>query len=79
MSRISRRKFLGSSAAVPLGLGFAAEASAQEIGTPATGLATMIVTGANVYTMVWDNPKAEAIAVRGKRLLAVGSDEDEER
>jgi predicted amidohydrolase YtcJ len=76
MDRITRRKFLGSSAAVPLGLAFAGEASAQEIGTPATGLATMIVTGANVYTMVWDNPKAEAIAVRGNRLLAVGSNED---
>jgi predicted amidohydrolase YtcJ len=57
-------------------MGLAAEASAQEVGTPATGLATMIVTGANVYTMVWDNPKAEAIAVRGNRLLAVGSNEE---
>ena len=76
MSRITRRKFLGSSAAVPLGLGFAAGASAQEMGTPATGLATLIVTGANIHTMVWDNPKAEAIAVRGNRLLAVGSNED---
>ena len=76
MSRITRRKFLGSSAAAPLGLAFAGEASAQEVGMPATGLATMIVTGANVHTMVWDNPKAEAIAVRGNRLLAVGSNED---
>jgi predicted amidohydrolase YtcJ len=76
MSRISRRNFLGSSAALPFGMGLAAEASAQEVGTPATGLATMIVTGANVYTMVWDNPKAEAIAVRGNRLLAVGSNEE---
>jgi predicted amidohydrolase YtcJ len=74
MSRITRRKFLGSTAAVPLGLGAAAEAPAQ--GTPATGMASMIVTGANVYTMVHNNPKAEAIAVRGNRLLAVGSNED---
>ena len=74
MSRITRRKFLGSTAAVPLGLGIAAETSAQ--GRPATGMATMIVTGANVYTMVWDNPKATAIAVRGNRLLAVGDDDD---
>ncbi len=73
MSRITRRKFLGSTAAVPLGLGIAAETSAQ--GKPATGMATMIVTGANVYTMVWDNPKATAIAVRGNRLLAVGDDD----
>jgi len=57
-----------------MGLGFAAESSAQ--GTPATGMASMIVTGANIYTMVWDNPKVTAIAVRGNRLLAVGNDED---
>ena len=74
MSGITRRKFLGSSAAIPLGLGIAAGSSAQ--GTPATGMASMIVTGANVYTMVWDEPKAEAIAIRGDRLLAVGSNED---
>jgi predicted amidohydrolase YtcJ len=76
MSRITRRKFLGSSAALPLGFGLAAESSAQDMGTISTGLASMIVTGANVYTMVWDNPKATALAVRGNRLLAVGSDED---
>ena len=74
MSRISRRKFLGSSAAIPLGLGAASESSAQ--GTPATGMASMIVTGANIHTMAYDNPTAEAIAVRGDRLLAVGSNED---
>jgi len=74
MNRITRRKFLGSTAAVPLGLGIAAESSAQ--GNPATGMASMIVTGANVITMVWDKPKAEAIAVRGNRILAVGSNED---
>ena len=76
MGRITRRKFLGSSAALPLGLGLGSESSAQEMGMPSTGLASTIVTGANVYTMVWDNPKAEAIAVRGNRLLAVGSNED---
>ena len=76
MSRITRRKFLGSSAALPLGFGLAGEGSTQEMGTPATGLASTIVTNANVYTMVWDNPKAEAIAVRGDRLLAVGSNQD---
>lgn len=76
MSRISRRKFLGSSAALPLGLGLGAESSAQDMGTVSTGLASTIVTGANVHTMVWDNPKATAIAVRGNRLLAVGSDEE---
>jgi predicted amidohydrolase YtcJ len=76
MSHISRRKFLGSSAALPLGLGIAAEASAQDTGIAPTGAASMIVTDGNVYTMSSSNPKAEAIAIRGNRLLAVGSNED---
>ena len=74
MSRISRRKFLGSSAALPLGLGLSAGAAAQ--GGALTGTASMIVTGANVLTMDSDQPTAEAIAVRGDRILAVGSNEE---
>ena len=76
MSRFTRREFMGSSAALPLGLGLASPASAAEVETPVTGAASMIVTGANVITMDADNPRAEAIAVRGDRLLAVGSDEE---
>jgi predicted amidohydrolase YtcJ len=76
MRQVSRRKFLGSSAALPLGLGFAGGAMAQDTGIAATGLASMIVTGGKVYTMASDNPRVEAIAVRGNRLLAVGSNED---
>jgi predicted amidohydrolase YtcJ len=76
MKRVTRRKFLGSSAALPLGLGIAGEALAQDTGVAPTGIASMIVTGANVYTMSSSNPKAEAIAIRGNRLLAVGSNED---
>jgi len=67
MSGISRRKFLGSSAALPLGLGLAAGASAQS--GSLTGSASMIVTGAKVLTMDWDQPLAEAIAIRGDRIL----------
>ena len=73
MSRFTRREFIGSSAALPLGLGIASRASAEAAETPATGAASVIVTGANVITMDTDNPSAEAIAVRGDRLLAVGS------
>lgn len=76
MKRYTRRKFLGSSAVLPLGLGIGGTALSQEPGSPATGDASLIVTGANVYTMVHDNPKAEAIAIRGDRLLAVGSNAD---
>ena len=76
MSRFTRREFVGSSAALPLGLGLAAGASAGAPEVPTTGAASMIVTGANVITMDGDNPRAEALAVRGDRLLAVGADED---
>jgi predicted amidohydrolase YtcJ len=74
MNRLSRRKFLGSSAAVPLGIGLTAGAVAQE--GSLSGAADLIVTGGNVITMDWDEPKAQAIAVRGHYILAIGSDED---
>ena len=76
MKRVSRRKFIGSSAALPLGLTAGSVASAQDVGRASTGLASLIVTGANVYTMIPDNPKAEAVAIRGSRILAVGSNDD---
>ena len=76
MSRFTRREFMGSSAALPLGLGLAAGATAGATEVPAAGAASMIVTGANVITMDGDNPRAEALAVRGDRLLTVGADED---
>jgi predicted amidohydrolase YtcJ len=74
MSSFSRRKFLGTSAALPLGLGLGAAAQAQT--GRLTGSATMIVTGANILTMNPSEPRAEAIAIRGDRILAVGSNEE---
>ncbi|MDP6993207.1 MAG: amidohydrolase family protein, partial [Woeseiaceae bacterium] len=74
MSKFSRRKFLGTSAALPLGLGAATTAGAQ--GSPLSGSATLVITGGRVLTMNPDNPVAEAIAVRGDHILAVGSSED---
>lgn len=74
MRNFSRRKFLGSSATLPLGLGFATGASAQL--TPAAGLADTIVIGARVLTMDSSQPIAEALAVHGDRILAVGSNEE---
>ncbi|MDA0994979.1 MAG: amidohydrolase [Proteobacteria bacterium] len=71
MSGISRRNFLGTSAVLPLGLGFAGSAAAQS-GT-STGVASMIVTGAKVLTMDSDQPVAQAIAIQGDRILAVGT------
>jgi predicted amidohydrolase YtcJ len=74
MSKYSRRKFIGTSAALPLGLGLSAGASAQS--GLLTGTASMIITGANILTMNPSQPVAQAIALRGDRILAVGSNEE---
>jgi hypothetical protein len=74
MSGFSRRKFLGASAVWPVAAALPTDAAAQ-IG-PAAGYASMIVTGARVLTMNPDQPVAEAIAIRGDRILAVGSSDD---
>ena len=74
MSRFSRRKFLGTSAVLPLGFGLSAGAAAQN--GRLTGTATIIVTGAKVLTMNAEQPLAEAIAIRDDRILAVGSNEE---
>jgi len=73
MSQFTRRKFLGTSAAaVPLGLAACVPA---ETG-PRLGNADVIVTGGNLLTMDPAQPRAEALAVSGKHILAVGSNED---
>ncbi|MDH4072789.1 MAG: amidohydrolase [Gammaproteobacteria bacterium] len=74
MSRYSRRRFIGSSAAVPLGIGLATGAGAQ--GSPPSGNATVIITGGRVLTMDPYEPVAEAVAIRGDRILAVGTNEE---
>ena len=74
MSSISRRKFLGTSAALPLGMGLSAGAAAQ--GSPLSGSASLVITGGRVLTMDSYDPVTEAVAVRGDRILAVGSNED---
>ncbi len=73
MSHVTRRRFLSSSAVVPVGLGFATTVSAGD--GSLSGVASMIVTGGRVLTMDSEQPLAEAIAVRGDRILAVGSNE----
>jgi hypothetical protein len=71
MSKFSRRRFLGSSAALPLGVGLAGSAAAQSM--PSSGSASMIITGGKVLTMDPASPVVEAVAIRGDRILAVGS------
>ncbi len=75
MSHVTRRRFLGTvSTAVPLGLGtslLVSEAKADQ----APARADIVVTGGTVLTMDPDNPVAEAIAVHGDRILAVGGND----
>lgn len=73
MSRITRRGFLGSSLVVPLGLSAVSQGVRAET---AFGDADIVVTGGRVLTMDWYEPSAEAIAVRGSHIVAVGSNAD---
>ncbi|MEE2791638.1 MAG: amidohydrolase family protein, partial [Acidobacteriota bacterium] len=71
MSQFSRRQFFGSSAVMPFGLGLPTAVAAQVGG--GTVRADMIVTGGRILTMDPDQPVAEAMAIRGDRILAVGA------
>jgi len=74
MADINRRRFLGGAAvALPFGLA---------VGTRATSAAhsglraDVIVTGSKLITMDPGQPSAEAMAIRGEHILAVGSNDD---
>jgi len=51
-------------------------ASASAASTDATGPADLVIRGARLLTMDPAIPSATAIAIRGERILAVGSDDD---
>jgi predicted amidohydrolase YtcJ len=72
MGRFTRRKFLGTSAAVPLGLAACVPAESNST----LGKADEIVTGGNLWTMDPAQPQAEAMAISGQHILAVGSNDD---
>jgi predicted amidohydrolase YtcJ len=73
MSRITRRRFIGTSVAAPLAFGAASRTALAE---STLGDTDMIVTGGRILTMDSYEPVAEAIAVRGGHILAVGSNDD---
>lgn len=75
MKRFNRRRFMQSGGALPLALG-AGFASAPAAANYASGQASLIVTGAKIYTMNASQPVVQGLAVRGDRLLAVGSNDD---
>jgi hypothetical protein len=75
MSTLSRRFFLAS-AAVSLPVACAAAVQRHSAGSCVDrpeGAADTVITGARVYTMDAMQPRAQAIALRGDRILAVGS------
>lgn len=73
MKTYTRRNFVKSTAVVPLGAGLA-----TAWGAPAAeaGKADLLVTGANVITMDTARPRAQALAIYGRHILAVGSDDE---
>ena len=75
MGKFSRRGFLGASSVAPFGLAAGLVAGPARANN-AVGPADTIVTGGNLITMEMDQPRAEAMAVRGDTILAVGSNED---
>jgi predicted amidohydrolase YtcJ len=70
MSGLSRRGLLGGSAAVA---GAAWTSQARALADPRS--ADLVVRNARVYTMEPSAPQAEAFAVRGGRIIAVGSND----
>jgi predicted amidohydrolase YtcJ len=72
MSRFTRRNFLATSAAAPFGL---AACTSPEPGGLAVHADT-IVTGGKLLTMDPEQTVAEAMALSGKHILAVGTDDD---
>ena len=77
MTRHDRRSFLGRTAAAVAGA-LAPRAGAGAPGpvaseTPGEAAAALVVRNARIYTMDSSMPKAEALAVRDGRILAVGS------
>ncbi len=75
MADFTRRRFIGTTGALPFGLGLGLASGSAEALYP-TDQADTIVTGGRIYTMNPAQPRVDALAVRGDRILAVGSKEE---
>jgi predicted amidohydrolase YtcJ len=75
MPGFTRRRFLGTTGALPFGLGLGLAGTTARAEYP-TEDADTIVTGGRIYTMNPSQPRVEAFAVRGDRILAVGTTEE---
>ena len=77
MARLSRRKFLGSGAALATaGIGLPTRELLAQQGPDDSGAPDYVVVNARVYTQDDGLPRAGAFAVKGDRFVAVGSSED---
>ena len=75
MKKFTRRKFVGSAAALPMGIGLTTTSFSSRA-LNATGKADTIVIGGKLLTMDAEQPLAEAMAISSNHILAVGSNED---
>lgn len=73
-SELSRRRFLGTSAGATATIGLAGCTFAGKQEVPLR--AEAVLTGGNILTMDPDRPFVTALAVRGDRILAIGSDDE---
>ena len=78
MGKVSRGEFLGLGAAALAGLGLRRlPGGATGSGTGADDLAPdLIVVNARIHTVDASRPRAEALAVRGDRFVAVGANDE---
>ena len=77
MAKFSRRKFIGSSAALAAGLGLPTQSVLAAAAPISSQVAPdYVVINAKVFTINEDQPQAEAFAVKGDRFTAVGSSSD---
>ena len=75
MSKYTRGEFFGLSAALAAGHGLG-RAGAESPRTQSASGPDLIVHNAVVYTVDEGQPRAQALAVKNSRFIAVGSDED---
>lgn len=75
MSVIGRRHLLGATAALLPGVALARRDAPGRCVEAPEGAADTLISGARALTMDPEQPEAEAIAIRGERILAVGSTE----
>ena len=72
MNHWSRRKFLGNSATI----GSLAFLSTRGLRAAGLGKADIVISGGTFHTIDPGTGRIEALAIRGERILAVGSAED---